>query len=117
MGGHDPASPVPLPTRTADVVGDAADWRPRALRLVSLLCREIARTDPSVGLGLRDATPRLELQSVTGVVVDVRVDDDCADFVLRPSFRRCSTSDIAEAARMALRSLRMCENRPGGEAG
>jgi hypothetical protein len=84
------------------------------LYALSRLCREVLLVDRSVRVGLRDATPRLEVQSVAGAVVDVRVDEEGGQFVCRPSFDRHSTDDIPGAARKVLELLGRCGGRVGG---
>ncbi|XVQ11199.1 hypothetical protein ACQP1W_01100 [Spirillospora sp. CA-255316] len=101
------------------VTGYRADFADRKLYALAMLCREVVQADRSVRVGLRDATPRLEVRSVIGAVVDVRVDEDGAEFVCRPSFGRHSTGDVPGAARVVLALLRECGGGPppGGAAG
>src|SRR5512139_4232731 len=70
----------------------------RDLALLAALCRRVVRLGPGIGLGFRDAIPRVELTSPGGVVVDVRVDDEGEVFVFRPSYERRPTGDIRAAA-------------------
>lgn len=81
---------------------------------MSRLCREVVRVDRSVRIGMRDAVPRLEVQSASGAVVDVRVDEDGGEFVWRPSFGRHSTADVEGAARALLMLLGECGGRSAG---
>ena len=93
-----------------------ADFASRGLYALGLLCREVVQADRSVQVELRDATPRLEVRSVAGAVVNVLVDDDGTEFVCRPSFCRHSTDDVQGAARAVLALLRECGGGLPGSA-
>lgn len=84
----------------------------RELALLGELCQWIVRLGPGIGLGFRDAIPRVELTSPGGVVVDVRVDDDGQVFVFRPSYERHPTDDVRAAAEALVTLVRSCDQAP-----
>lgn len=81
-------------------MSDPWEVEAHALSVLSALYREVVRSAwPLVLAYLRDATPRVQVTGRrSGVVVDVRVDDDGKEFVFRPSLRRHSTADVSGAA-------------------
>lgn len=102
-----PVGPVP------PVMAHPVEIKLRDLGMLGELCRWVARTDPGVVIGLRDAIPRLELSFPGGLVADVRVDEDGQVFVCRPSFRRYPTRDMAAAAVALAAFVRSAEHHGG----
>lgn len=95
---------------------DSAEAEARVLTAVVELCRALARSGSLTGLGvqMRDAIPRLELTTSSGMVVDVRVEDDGDHFVWRPAMRRHPVDDVPGAARRLCDYLAECGHRPPG---
>lgn len=102
---------------------DAREAEVRELAAVVALFRELGRIGALAGMRaqMRDAVPRMELVTSTGVVVDVRVDlraaEGCGAFVFRPSFGRHPVDDVPGAARALVAVFRACGHRPAGSGG
>ena len=82
----------------------------RDLALICELTREIANRQSGLTVLLRDAVPRLELVTPSGIVADVRVDEHDGHFVCRPSFARHPGRDVAAAATALIAFLASCDS-------
>ncbi|SEG75512.1 hypothetical protein SAMN04489712_11148 [Thermomonospora echinospora] len=90
-------------------MSDPYEVETHAVRVLSALFLQLVRASwPAVKVAFRDAIPRLEVTGPSGVVIDVRMDEDGAQFVFRPSFRRHSIEDVPGAVEAVLTLVRDC---------